>query len=52
MMLWEESGLVYRGAIAAFAGGFAAMRTVSKVDVTAETGTWLLPVNAVYTSKL
>jgi hypothetical protein len=40
-MLWDESGLAYRGAIPAFAGGSAAMRTVSKVDVTAEIGTWL-----------
>jgi len=46
-MLWEESGLAYRGAIPAFAGGFTAKRTISKVEVTTEIGTWLLPVNAV-----
>ena len=41
MMLWEESGLAYRGAIPAFAGGSAAIITATKVDVTAEIGTWL-----------
>jgi len=46
-MLSEESGLAYRGAIPAFAGGASAMRTVNKVDITADIGTWFLPVNAV-----